>query len=126
MESNFRFNLCENKKFLLLVTDLRISEPVQKAINLPVPGTLRISCEYTGPKDDHVLWSKNFVRMGNLDGFVRSSTEQLSGGRVTITDTITKETTEFLDSGNYTCYVPNSTLSDTLTVHASKYKELRP
>ena len=126
MESNFRFNLCENKKFLLLVTDLRISEPVQKVINLPVPGTLRISCEYTGPKEDHVFWSKNFVRMGNLDGFVRSSTEQLSGGRVTITDTITKETTEFLDSGNYTCYVPNSTLSDTLTVHASKNKELRP
>nr|XP_022328496.1 hemicentin-1-like isoform X1 [Crassostrea virginica] len=107
-------------KGCLIPQNLRISEPVQKAINLPVPGTLRISCEYTGPKEDHVLWSKNFVRMGNLDGFVRSSTEQLSGGRVTITDTITKDTTEFLDSGNYTCYVPNSTLSDTLTVHAMK------
>lgn len=91
---------------------------------MPVPETLKISCEYTGSKRDVVSWSKDYVRMGMVDGFRRSSKEQLSGGRVTITDTITKATTEFLDSGNYTCFIPNSTFSETITVHASEYHKI--
>lgn len=105
-------------KGCLIPQNLRILEPIRKTINLPVPETLKISCEYTGSKRDVVSWSKDYVRMGMVDGFRRSSKEQLSGGRVTITDTITKATTEFLDSGNYTCFIPNSTFSETITVHA--------
>lgn len=105
-------------KGCLIPQNLRILEPIRKTINLPVPETLKISCEYTGSKRDVVSWSKDYVRMGMVDGFRRTSKEQLSGGRVTITDTITKATTEFLDSGNYTCFIPNSTFSETITVHA--------
>lgn len=105
-------------KGCLIPKNLRIVEPIRKIISLPVPETLKISCEYTGSKTDVVFWSKDYVRMGMVDGFRRTSTEQLSGGRVTITDTINKGTTEFLDSGNYTCFIPNSTFSETVTVHA--------
>ncbi|XP_062579653.1 hemicentin-2-like isoform X2 [Saccostrea cucullata] len=107
-------------KGCLIPQNLRIKNPVQRIINLPVPKALEISCEYTGPRKDELFWSKNFVRMGTESGFRRTSLEQLSGGRVTITDTIVKQTTDYLDSGNYTCFVPNSTFSETVTVHAMK------
>ncbi|XP_061189328.1 hemicentin-1-like [Saccostrea echinata] len=107
-------------KGCLIPQNLRIKNPVQGVINLPVPMALKISCEYTGPKKDILFWSKNFVRMETVSGFRRTSVEQLSGGRVTITDTIIKQKTEYLDSGNYTCFVPNSTFSATVTVHAMK------
>lgn len=89
-----------------------------------MPEPLKLSCEYTGPIRDVVLWSKNFVRMETVNGFRRTSVEKLSGGRVTITDSIKKQKTEYLDSGNYTCFVPNSTFSETVTVHASKPNDI--
>ncbi|XP_048777557.2 uncharacterized protein LOC125681473 isoform X2 [Ostrea edulis] len=105
-------------KGCLIPQNLRIAHPIQRVINLPVPEPLKLSCEYTGPIRDVVLWSKNFVRMETVNGFRRTSVEKLSGGRVTITDSIKKQKTEYLDSGNYTCFVPNSTFSETVTVHA--------
>lgn len=85
---------------------------------------LKILCEYIGVKRDVVFWFKDYVCMGMVDGFRRSFKEQLFGGRVIIIDIIIKVIMEFLDLGNYMCFIFNSIFSEIIMVYVSEYYKI--
>ena len=119
---NFIYDLFRIINIIKIVSylELQITNEDSGKVNLFIPNTLKLTCNYSGPDTPDVAWYKYGVRLLDNSIFINSYNTTWLKDRVRSTVTLKKEITTYGDSGVYTCVDRTSRQNRTVTVHAGK------
>ena len=109
---------------LLIITEIEITNENIGKVNLRIPDSLQLQCEYSGPLQPDFVWYKDNTRITENSGYNQTVSITWKSNRVQSIAILRKDNTQYSDAGLYTCADTMSRQNKSVSVYAGMYVSL--